>query len=225
MTLRSIFRKGIFFLLLVLGSFSFSQEMEVATDSLETKKYRYISYALGYNNPIPTGDNFIGQGLEGNGGFNFKVQTYVYKDFFVGVSVGASYFNVADQIVVGNYNKTRIAEEYLYVGYEFEPLLDFYLGLTVSIIGSSRYKNTVSESIFQRDSARLMSYGAYFVYEIVDEIQVYLDYNYRIDRTKIDVPNTLESIFKKGKFHQIGIGIRCSFIGDNFITSLFKKKK
>ncbi|MGV6831915.1 MAG: hypothetical protein ACWA5P_10220 [bacterium] len=224
MNLLLIIRKGIFFILSILGSFSFAQENNVDSDSLSTKKSRYISYALGYNNPIPTGDNFIGQGLQGNGGFNFKVQIFVYKEFFVGASLGASYFNVSDQTVVGNYNKTRIAEQYLYVGYEFEPISDFHIGLTASVIGSSRYKNTVSESIFQRDSARLMSYGAYFAYEIVDEIQVYLDYNYRIDRTQIDVPNALESTFRRGKFHQIGLGIRCSFIGDNFITSLFKKK-
>ncbi len=225
MTLLSIIRKSFFFLFLVTSSLSFAQENEADSDSTAVKKSRYISYALGYNNLIPTGDNFIGKGLEGNGGFNFKVQIYVYKDFFVGASFGASYFNVSDQTVVGNYIKSRIAEEYLYAGYEFEPLTNFQVGVTASIVGSSRYKNKVSTSVSQRDSARLMSYGAYFAYEIVDEIQVYLDYNYRIDRTRIDVPNALESTFRRGKFHQIGIGIRCSFIGDNFITSLFKKKK
>ncbi|MCA0131118.1 hypothetical protein [Winogradskyella alexanderae] len=192
-------------------------------DSVLNTKQRYIAYSLGNHNPIETGDNFIGKGLRGKGGFSFKIQIYVYKQFFVGGSLGASYFDVKDQTVVGKYNRTRIAENFLFVGYEFVLTEKFRIGLTASVIGSSRYKNKKSNSIYQVDSANFRGYGFYLTYELAKGFMLYLDYAYRIDKTNIDVPTALETVFDKGTFSQIGIGIKFSFVGKDAISSILNK--
>lgn len=195
-----------------------TQKTEIK-DSLEDSKQRYISYSIGYHNPIATGDNFIGNGLEGNGGMNFKLQIYIYKQFFIGGFLGASYFKVKDTKTIGNYERSRIAEQYAFIGYEFVPTKDFRIGVTASVVGNSRYKNKYNSEVHQNDSANLQSYGVYLTYEISREFMLYIDYAYRIDKTKIDVPVALEDTFKKGTFNQIGIGVKFSFIGKELISS------
>lgn len=184
-------------------------------------KQRNVAYSLGYHEPIASGDNFIGQGLEGNGGFDFKVQIFVYKQFFVGGSLGASYFDVKDPTITGNYKKSRIAEEYVFLGYEFVLDPDLRIGINASLFGQSDYKNSSGGDVFQKDSANFHSYGFYVTYEISREFMLYVDYAYRVDKTEIQVPAVLEDTFRKGTFHQIGIGLKFSFIGDDLISSLF----
>jgi hypothetical protein len=196
---------------------SIKKSLETDIPITDTRQ-RSVAYSIGYHNPIPSGDNFIGNGLEGNGGLNFKFQIYFYKQFFIGGALGASYFTVKNPEITGSYKKSRIAEQYAFVGYEFLPTNDLRIGLTASVVGNARYKNKYSGGAFQSDSARLQSYGFYVTYELSREFMLYIDYAYRVDKTNIAVPATLENTFRKGTFSQIGIGIKFSFVGKDFIS-------
>jgi hypothetical protein len=224
MSLHLIIKKAVLCLFIAFAVGLNAQNNEGLKEAIESdvsipdSKQRNVAYSIGYHNPIPTGDNFIGNGLEGNGGLNFKVQIYVYKQFFVGGSLGASYFDVKDPSILGDYKKTRIAEQFLFLGYEFIPTENFRIGLTASVFGKARYKNQKSDNVYQIDTARLNSYGIYLTYEISREFMIYLDYAFRIDKTRINVPTALEGTFRKGAFSQIGIGLKFSFIGKDFIS-------
>ena len=225
MILHSTIKYIFFALLAVLSLNLFAQtadDKKLTTknsDTLTDSKQRYIAYSIGYHNPIPSGNNFIGKGLDGAGGFDFKIQLYIYKQFFIGGALGSSYFNVKDARVLGDYKRTRVAQQFLYFGYEFVPTENFRIGLNASIIGNSRYKNIKSNSAYQKDSARLNSYGFYLSFEFTNQVMIYVDYAYRIDKTNINVPLALENTFRRGTYNQIGIGLKFSFKGKDLISS------
>lgn len=225
MILHSTIKHIVFALLVVLSlnvSAQATDEKKLTTknsDTLTNAKQRYIAYSLGYHNPIVSGDNFIGNGLEGNGGMSFKLQIYIYKQFFIGGSIGSSFFNTKNKAVVGTYNKSRVAEQFAFLGYEYVATNNFRIGVTASVVGNSRYKNTFTNSARQYDSAKLRSYGAYLTYEVSSQFMFYIDYAYRIDKTSINVPLALENTFRKGTFHQIGVGLKFSFKGKDLISS------
>nr|WP_321221497.1 hypothetical protein [uncultured Psychroserpens sp.] len=226
MNLHSAIKSTICFLL-VFSAFNLnaqneaiSEETSKSEDTITNSKQRNVAYSIGYHKPMSSGDNFIGKGLEGKGGFDFKIQVYVYKQFFIGGALGASYFRVKDPAIVGNYKKTRIAEEYLFIGYEFVPTQDIRVGVNASVYGQSNYKNSFAEDVYQKDSARLNSYGFYVTYEISNQFMIFADYSYRVDKTNIDVPASLEDTFRRGTYNKIGIGIKFSFKGKDLINSL-----
>ncbi len=172
-------------------------------------RQRFGFISVGYHSPITTGDNFMGQGLEGESGLDFKFQIYVYKQFFLGLYTGASYFDVKDNSIVGNYNKTSLSEGYGYVGYEFLPADRLRLGVLASFYGGARFKNHYSKSrnVFQVDRGNLSSFGVYFNYELSSHLMVYIDYAYRTSKTDIKVAPELNDLFERGNYHSIGIGI------------------
>lgn len=187
-------------------------------------RQRFAAFNLGYKAPIPTGDNFIGKGLKGKGGVDFRFQLYPYKQFFVGIGLGTSYFTVKNPQIVGNYKKTTLTEQYLYIGYEFLPLEKIRIGLLASVIGDARYKNKYylnEDDAYQIDHSRLGSYGLYLNYEIGGNFMLYIDYAYRTGKTKIRVPQELEDTFGRGSYHNIGIGLTFVMGTNDFASRLF----
>lgn len=175
-----------------------------------------------YYIPISTGNKYIGKGLSGKHGFNFRTQAYIYKQIFVGFNGGQTYFDVEKPELVGNYERTSASNYYFFVGYEFLPLKDFRVGLSVSLFGESQYKNTHytytsfnAQKAYQVDNGRINAYEAYIDYELNRYLAVYVKYSYRNDRMKIDAPAELESFFDRAQFHTIGIGIKCLFGNSN----------
>jgi len=232
MTLRSLIKAvwliGIYFFCLIGFAQETSSGSESETNSKSTffdskERQRFFAVMIGGHKPFTSGDNFMGEGLEGKFGIDFKVQMYIYKHFFIGLSTGASYFNVKNQELLGAYKKSRIAENYVYIGYEFFPADKLRLGLNISIDSDLDYKNTgfstpdISE---QNDSAKLNRYGLYLNYELSKHFMVYLDYGYNVSKTEIVVPAELNNFFKKGKYNTIGLGLVFT-IGSRDLISRF----
>jgi len=69
-----------------------------------------------------------------------------------------------------------------YVGYEFLPMDDFRLGVAITIVGDSRYKNNQSNTrkVYQVDHGTLRNYQAYFAYDVDRTLSVFF---------KIHLPN------------------------------------
>lgn len=177
---------------------------------------RLLTLSLEGNAPIPSGNKFVGQAMDGKVGFNFKAQMMIYKQFFINLGVGETYLNVNDISNTGNYRSTRISSQYVSVGYEFLPAKKVRLGLGVGILGNADYSNKFSEgiSVIQRDTAKLNIYELYVDYEIFYFMAVTFNYSYRNDRTKIDVPQELQSYFERAQFHNVGLGLKF-YLGDN----------
>lgn len=229
MTLRSITNVVLVFLFFSTG---FAQdkpdESESKTASSSTffdseERQRFFAITVGVHKPFASGDNFMGEGLKGKSGIDFKVQMYIYKHFFIGLASGASYFSVKNQELLGSYRKSRIAENYAYLGYEFLPTDKLRLGLNISIDGDLDYKNTgfsTSDIAEQHDSAKLNRYGLYLHYELAKHFMIYIDYAYNVSKTNIDAPSQLDSFFSKGKYSSVGIGLVFT-IGSRDLISRF----
>jgi hypothetical protein len=157
-------------------------------NSTANSRQRFGAFSIGFHKPIPTGNNFVGKGMRGKSGFDFKLQLYVYKQFFIGGSAGASYLEVKDASVTGNYEKTTVAEQFLYLGYEFLPFENWRIGVQASIIGDAVYKNKFlpeSKLGLQTDSARYHGYGFYINYELGENAMFYIDYIYRTTQLEL----------------------------------------
>lgn len=179
---------------------------------------RLLALSIGGNVPIPSGNKFVGQGLEGNIGIDFKAQMMIYKQFFINLGLGQTYFDVNDISSTGNYRSTVISGQYISIGYEFLPVEKVRLGLGVGILGRADYSNKFTEgiSVIQRDTAKLNIYELYIDYEVFYFMAINFNYAYRNDKTNIDVPQELKSNFDRAQFHTAGLGLKF-YLGDNNI--------
>lgn len=223
MNFCSIIKKTFFYGFFIIITSVFSQNNtdiivdsdSIAKDNLSTtKRQRLGAFSFGYHKPIPTGNNFVGKGMKGISGLDFKFQLYVYRQFFLGGNIGSSYLEVEDSSVTGNYDKTTINEQYLYLGYEFLLFDDWRLGVMYSFIGDAIYKNNnfsgPSKGI-QTDTASYKGYGLYINYELSDHFMFYFEYIYRNDKTRIKAPSEIQDFFERARFNNIGIGIKFTF--------------
>lgn len=229
MTLRSIINTLIILLVFSVGNAQDESIGRVAKTSSSNaffdseERQRFFAIMVGGHKPFTSGDNFMGEGLDGKSGIDFKVQMYIYKHFFIGLATGASYFDVKNQELLGSYRKSRIAENYAYLGYEFLPTEKLRLGINIAFEGSLDYKNTgfsTSDIAEQHDSAKLNRYGLYLNYELARHFMIYIDYAYNVSKTNIDVPSQLDDFFSKGKYHSIGVGLVFT-IGSRDLISRF----
>lgn len=218
---------------LFFGFFSYAQQIpettKVRSDTVAANmrnfRPRLLSFSLDTYLPIPAGDKFVGQGMEGRLSYNFKAQMFVYKQAFFKIGIGQTYLTVTDPTITGNYQKTTISNQYLSLGYEFLPVENVRLGLSIGVLGNADYNNREnrngSDRNFQRDTAKLNIYELYIDYEVVYFMAVTFNYAYRNDKTKINVPQELQSSFDRAQFHNVGIGLKF-YLGDN---NLFHKVK
>lgn len=230
MSLHSVIKTTIISVLFITVSPLFAQSSsgigktnDSGKSGLSEYRQRFGAFSMGYHKPLTSGDNFMGLGLEGQSGLDFKFQVYAYKQIIVGYYLGASFFDVKDKALLGNYEKSTLSEQFLYLGYEFLPLDKVRLGVTASLVGDANFKNRYypqTENVYQRDHGNLNSYGVYINYEIWRHVMVYFDYSYRTSKTDIAVPSELKSLFNKGNYHTFGIGLTFT-IGSGDLISRF----
>lgn len=196
-----------------------AQEDKPVTETQETEKNArnknyIVAISVGYNNLMPTGDNFAGQGFEAGSGFHVKTHLYVYDRIFAGVALGKDYLQVKNTELLGVYERTSISNQYVYLGYEMLLFDGFRLGVSVGLFGNIDYRNQGStnyKEIKQKDSGQSNYYGVSLDYQLATFVFVYLDYSYRTDRTNIDTPQALEDFFERANYHNVAVGLRLRF--------------
>lgn len=211
MNLIFLTKKQLFFAAFLFCMLSFGQK--------EFQKLGNVSLGLSY--PIPTGNNFLNNGMSGKVGLNLKAQFFVYKNVFVAGTLGNNYFKVTDKTIVGSYNKTKESHQFISIGYQLVSSYKTRLGLSVSLYGESKYENhniTNNMDAYQNDSGKINNYEIYFDYMINDEFALYLNYAYRNDKMNIKAPSEIQNVFNNANFHSIGIGVKFYF-GNKDIVS------
>ena len=207
---------------LMAGSQTFAedeQEPTRTTNSSYDTRSRLISLSGDVTRAIPSGSQYIGKAMDGETGYNFNAQLFVYKQLFLNATFGQNYFTVSDRTLVGNYEKSTVNYNYLSIGYEFLPFQNLRLGLSFSVSSNLSYKNIYnSREVFQIDTGNLNAYNLYIDYEIVPYMAFYATYSYRNDKMAIKTPTELSSFFDRAQFHSIGVGLKF-YIGK---TNLFK---
>lgn len=231
--MSSIFHIKVYLLsvFLWLNTSIYAQQEETKENNQETseksteKNFQKLGFgALEYAQPITTGDNFFGLGMQGKGGFNIKAQFFLYKHIFISGTLGNNYFDVIDKSVVGNYNKVKLNYNYLSLGYEIIPLKDVRIGLSFSVFGETKYENeslTDTRESFQFDDGNARGYNMYLDYLFKDDLAIYISYTYRNDKTNIVTAPEIQPLFEYASFHNIGIGIKLYFGQSDIIPQVF----
>jgi len=232
MSLHLPIRDIIIISLLFLGSVGYAQsdiedinkDEEIGFNKRHKTRQKYATFSIGYHNPITSGDNYFGNALEGSSGIDFSFQFYIYRQFVLGVSANSSYFDVKDQTIVGNYKKTTLNEQFLYVGYEFLPTNKLRLGVLVSIIGNARFKNKFRSQplAYQIDYGNLGSYGFNIKYEIGRSFMIHIDYAYRTSKTDIKTPLEIQKTFSRASYHNIGFGLTFTIGSKDMLSRLIE---
>lgn len=213
----------------MLFCFSSKAQNDNAKVDAKTNKLRFLfdenrqklgAVSFSYQIPITTGNNFIGNGFEGDQGFAFRIKFYVYKQLFIGYNTGNSRFDVVDTSVLGNYTLSRVRENFLYIGYDFLPLPKVKLGINTSVSGTVRFINSVDNTPDNQDTGSLYSFGINLEYECINNINLFAEYAFRSTNTNIEVPDELRAVFETGTYNTINIGVRFTF-GDSDIFGLF----
>lgn len=216
--------------LFFVNSFVFAQDQpdqvtQEASKEITKNDWQKLGFgAIEYAQPFTTGNSFFGLGLEGKNGYNLKVQFFIYKHIFISGTMGTSHFNVINQSLVGNYNKTTLNHQFLSLGYEFIPFKKLRTGLSFSILGDTEYKNmskTNTREAFQKDEGKVKSYNAYLDYMFNDDFALYISYTYRNDKTNILTAPETQSFFKSASFYNIAIGIKLYFGQDSILPKVF----
>ncbi|MEF3079523.1 hypothetical protein [Winogradskyella poriferorum] len=186
----------------------------------DDERQYFGAISIAYQNPMSYGDNFIGEGFEGKGGYNFKFQIYVFKNFFVGFSYGFSNFNNINTELLGNYTESTVEEISGVIGYEFIPLPKVRLGVNTSIFGNATLTNSIQSGYGNRDFGKLRNFGVTLEYEFVRNLNILLEYNWRKIKTDIRVPNELKSFFEEGTYNTLNVGLKFNFGSAAFTEKL-----
>lgn len=199
-----------------------NDSLDVKNNSNENRqKLGFGSWS--YLHPIPAGDGFLRKGTKGNGGINLGFNIFVFRDFYLSANLGANYFTVIDQSITGNYNKTTISHQYISAGYQFLSLPKLRSGISVSLVGDSRFKNKGysddAKEWTQNDSGKIRAYQIYMDYMLSDQFSIYLNYIYRNDALDIKTAPEIQSVFNNATFSNIGIGLKLYF-GNKDLLSL-----
>ena len=78
------------------------------------KKY---SFAIDANYAIALGDNFLNKGYKDKPGFDIEFQYNLKRNFFTGIGFQATYTNVYDKNLIGNFDSSYSLNLFLYGGY------------------------------------------------------------------------------------------------------------
>lgn len=138
---------------------------------------------------------------------NFKL--FVYDGLFVGVSVGSSYFENTGISLRGNYDKTCVASNYLFLGYEYRSIEKLAFGVNASVLGEARYKNEYKglNRVYQIYKTKLRAFEVSVDYFVSKNFSIKFSYTYRNDKTEIDTSSNLKSRFDRAQFSVIGLGV------------------
>ena len=226
MTSTSVIKFSLVFFLSLL-SYSALCQTEVIAETYKTSRESMAdngvkgSFGFAYNIINPSGDKYVGLAYKGKGGYNLKFKLFVYKGFFVGGSVGSSYFENTNINITGNYDKTRVASHYLFLGYEYRPIEKLAFGINASVLGEARYKNEYrgGNEAYQVDRAKLRAFEASVDYFIAKNFSINISYTYRNDKTKIRTSSNLQSRFDRAQFSIIGLGFNFQFGKDAIISN------
>lgn len=188
----------------------------------DNERQKSVSWSLSYQLPMPTGDNYIGQGYDGDYGFKFNTKVFVFKQLYVGYTFGINRFTVRDTNILGNYRKSRVATNVFNVGYEFLPIKKLRLGTNFGF-GYIRFKNWVNNNSSSFiDNGNLFVFGLYTAYELSDTISFFIDYSINNVNSNIDSPSTFNDFFEKGKYNTLNFGITVALGKDDVVSAVAK---
>jgi predicted porin len=209
--------------------FQLQSQNDSITKAGDVSKYKFLfdeerqylgTVSLSYQSSSPYGDNFIGKGFDGKGGFSFSASLYVFKNLFVGYSYGINEFDTVNTELLGNYRESTIEERYFIIGYEFLLISKVRFGVNTSIGGSATLSNSSDSGFGNRDSGKLWSYGLKVEYEFIENLNFFIEYSWRQINTNIEAPQEIAPFFEKGTYRVINFGLKFNFGREDLVDKI-----
>lgn len=206
--MRSIFRRVVI-VFICLGYFTISaQESKVEnSNSFPNKNFTTDLYFQG---AIPSGDNFIGNGLSSGTGFGLRLQFYVYRGIYIGGSLAQDFFRVDDTGAIGEFDKATKFNAYFYAGYDYQWNDDWNITADLGY-GYSQNKNR--QSSLQgggkfKDTGNVFKISTSLEYALSSGIGVYVSPSFELVSYNIEASPLSGTTFDNGNYINVALGIR-----------------
>jgi hypothetical protein len=176
--MKSIIKLAALASLFLNTSLSYSQESENNPPSKFPD--RIFAADIYIQNAMPSGDNFIGNGLSNGIGYGIRLQRDVYKNIYVGGSLTQDFFDVENTQVIGEFSRTTKFNAYLFAGYDYVINDDWNVTADVGY-GYSQNKN--SQNSLQgggkfRDTGNVLRITTSLEYSFSAGVSVYVSPSY-----------------------------------------------
>jgi len=194
----------------LLLSTALSHSQEARRDPLGAFPDRSFAADLYIQSAMPSGDNFIGNGLSNGIGFGVRLQQDVYKNIYVGGSLTQDFFDVEDTQVIGEFSKTSKFNAYLFAGYDY--VLDTDWNITADVgYGYSQNKN--KQDLLQgsgrfRDTGNVLRLTTSLEYALSLGVSVYVSPSFEKVFYNINTAPALGNDFDTGNYFNLALGFR-----------------
>ncbi|AZQ44478.1 hypothetical protein EJ995_09560 [Nonlabens ponticola] len=196
-------------MMLVTG-YSFCQGQSIIANDKDEVLERAFMFDLHMQRTVPSGDNFIGNGLEFGYGFGSRLAFKVYDDIYVGGALSLDYFDVQDTNVIGEFDRSTKFNAYLFVGYDFR--INETWNATADIgYGYSQNKNRQNfdqGSGRFRDSGNVLRFTSSIDYSFNKDISVFVSPSYELVSYNISTADALGDDFDNGNYLSFALGVR-----------------
>jgi hypothetical protein len=179
-------------------------------NAISKTSVRTFSTDFYFQRGIPTGDNFVGNGLNSGSGFGMRTQFYLPYNFYLGGAISQDYMTVKNTTVIGEFDRTTKFNAYFYAGYDYKLNADWSLTADVGY-GYSQNKNRQSSQQGGgrfRDTGNVLRFTASIEYSLNPVTSFYLSPSYEVVNYEISTASQLKSTFDTGNYFNIAIGIR-----------------
>lgn len=206
--MRSIIKTTILGSLLL--SYNVSQSQEKKTDSLGGFPDRTFAADFYFQRAVPSGDNFVGNGLSTGIGFGFRLQYDVHKNIYLGGALTQDFFDVENTQAIGEFSTTTKFNAYLFAGYDY--IIDDDWNITADLgYGYSQNKNrqnSIQGGGKFKDTGNVLRLTTSLEYVISSDISVYVSPSFERVFYKIKTAPALGENFDTGDYLNLAVGFR-----------------
>ncbi|WP_405368274.1 hypothetical protein [Nonlabens sp. Asnod2-A12] len=206
--MRLITRKILIIATVLSSYYSYSQEN--TTEKSHSLPDRVFAIDFYLQRALPSGDNFIGNGLSDGTGYGIRMQFDIYKNIYVGGALSQDFFSVKNTDVIGEFNRATKFNAYLFLGYDYQLNDDWNITADLGY-GYSQNKNRQSTEQGGgkfRDTGNVFRITTSIEYNLSSATSIYLSPSYESISYNINSAPALEDTFDKGKFINLALGIR-----------------
>ena len=190
---------------------SFISNAQVSADkSLDKFPDRIFAADLFIQSAMPSGDNFIGNGLSNGIGYGLRLQFDVYNNIYVGGSLTQDFFDVENTQLIGEFSRATKFNAYLFAGYDYVINDDWNI---TGDLGYGYSQNKNRQNSFQgggkfKDTGNVLRLTTSLEHTFSSGVSVYVSPSYEKVFYNIDTAPALGSNFDTGNYFNLALGFR-----------------
>lgn len=195
----------LFYLVTALCAYGFAQEQPTPISKKALNPIATIQ--VGHLSPNAYGDNFLSEALALQTGYLIDFKLHLNHHFYVGLQKTFFKADVANPILVGNYDNSKISHHYAQAGFSLFSVESKFNAVGGIGLGYAYYKNFQSDSKFSDDGFSLMASAA-VQYQFSKIIGVFSTIQLAQDFLSINTAQEQEQFLNNATFSTFSIGVQ-----------------